>query len=174
MSNTERQYPIGTFQVPDPIQTHHRQSWIESIISLPGRLEKAVGRLEAAQLDTPYRTVGWTVRQLIHHIADSHMNAYIRLKLGITEQKPTIRPYDQDAWALLPDSELPIEPSLGIIRHLHQRWACLLEFNRNWERTIYHPEYQVEQTLDELTGYYAWHSEHHLAQIVELIDRKGW
>lgn len=167
-------YPIGRFQSPTEITEDHLEKWTKSIQTFPERLEKAIGWLTTSQLNTPYRPGGWTVRQLVHHIADSHMNAYIRLKLGLTEEEPAIKPYDQDAWAALPDSQLSVEISLRLITALHRRWMEVLNIVDNWERKIYHPEQQTTLTLAELTGQYAWHCEHHLAHITGLIEREGW
>lgn len=167
-------YPIGKYHTPPEITTGHLHAWIDIIRTFPEKLEKAVSWLSAAQLDTPYRPEGWTIRQLVHHIADSHMNAYIRLKLGLTEDNPSIKPYDQDAWAKLPDSKLLIETSLGIINGIHERWTAVLQSVEAWKRTVYHPEQLATLTLDDLTGQYAWHCEHHLAHIIRLIEREGW
>lgn len=167
-------FPIGEYIVPEKITPGHLRAWMEIIEELPRKLEKVVLRMTPQQINTPYRPGGWTVKQLVHHIADSHMNAYIRLKLGMTEDNPTIKPYDQESWAVMPDSEMPVEASLAIIKGLHARWFCVLEFNQHWDRTVYHPELKTQMRLDELTGMYAWHSEHHLAHILRLVEREAW
>lgn len=167
-------YPIGKYTTPVEITEGHMNAWIDIIETFPAKLEKAVRWLSSAQLDTPYRPGGWSIRQLVHHIADSHMNAYVRLKLGLTEDNPNIKPYDQDAWAKLPDSKLLVEISLGIITGVHQRWVTILKSVEDWERTVYHPEQLATMTLDDLTGQYAWHCEHHLAHVLKLIEREGW
>ncbi len=172
--NTNLSFPIGPYKVPQSITAAHLQEWINTIHQFPNKLEKAVIGLTEEQLNTPYRPGGWTVKQLVHHIADSHMNAYIRFKLGMSEDNPTIKPYDQEAWSMMADSHLPISLSLGIIKGLHERWATLLQANKNWKRTIFHPEAKKEIPLDALAGDYAWHSEHHLAHILNLIEREGW
>jgi uncharacterized damage-inducible protein DinB len=143
---------------------------------LPSSLELAIQNLDAAQLETPYRPGGWTVQQLVHHVADSHINAYIRFKLALTEINPAIKPYDQEAWALLPDSNLPINLSLTLLFSLHARWHKLMkEMNESeWQRTIYHPERKIELTLWDLLKSYAWHSRHHVAHILRLRERNGW
>ena len=167
-------YPIGRFQPPAELTQNHLNAWIGSIKTFPERLEKAIAWLTTTQLDTPYRPGGWTVRQLVHHLADSHTNAYVRLKLGLTENEPTIKTYDQDAWAALPDAQLPVEISVRLLLPLHRRWVEILETMTDWERKIYHPGQAKWMSLAELTGHYAWHGEHHLAHVTGLIERKGW
>lgn len=167
-------FPIGEYVVPKEITAGHLRAWTEMIEELPAQLEKIVNRLTTDQLNTPYRPGGWTVQQLVHHIADSHMNAYIRVKLGMSEDNPTIKPYDQEAWVAMPDSEMPVAVSLGIIRGLHARWVYVLKPFQAWDRTIFHPELKTSMRLDELTGMYAWHGAHHLAHIKGLVEREGW
>ena len=174
MSHPKLSFPIGEYVVPQPIEPGHLKEWTNTIRTYPDQLEAVVNGLNEKQLDTPYRPGGWTVKQLIHHIADSHMNAYIRLKLGMTEVKPTIKPYDQAAWAELADATLPISVSLAIIRGVHLRWATCLDQVEEWKRTIVHPELNQEIPLDELTGMYDWHSRHHLAHIKNLIEWEDW
>lgn len=173
-NSTNLSFPIGDYVVPEKITAGHLRAWMEIIEELPEKLEKVLGQLNSDQLNTPYRPGGWTVKQLVHHIADSHMNAYIRFKLGMSEDQPTIKPYDQASWAAMPDSEMPIAVSLAIIRGLHARWFCVLEYIQHWDRTVYHPELKTYLRLDELAGMYAWHSEHHLAHILRLVEREGW
>nr|WP_259391402.1 bacillithiol transferase BstA [Paenibacillus sp. 1011MAR3C5] len=170
-------YPIGTFNFHGEIDAAQRKIWIGQIASLPIQLRNAVAGLSAEQLSTPYRDGGWTVRQVIHHVADSHMNAYIRLKLALTEDNPAIKPYHEDRWAELHDSELePAETSLVLLDALHRRWTTLLQSLSQdvYQRTFYHPEQQKSTSLDVNLGMYAWHGRHHLAHIVNLKERKGW
>jgi DinB superfamily len=142
---------------------------------MPPKLEAAVSNLTDAQLDTPYRDGGWTVRQLVHHIADSHMNAYTRFKLTLTEDHPTIRPYEEWVWAELPDAQGPIGTSLTLIRALHERWGLLLATltEADYKRTLFHPEWG-DMTLWALLDNYQWHSRHHVAHVTSLRDSKGW
>ena len=170
------QYPIGKY-AEQPFSDKQLQEWLDDIRFLPENLEHAVLNLDEAQLETPYRDGGWTVKQLVHHVADSHMNAYIRFKLGLSEENPSIKPYNQDAWAQMPDTKnLPINLSLTILHALHRRWY---EIQRNitaeqWNRTVVHPEYNKQMTLWYLLGMYAWHSRHHTAHINGLRERMGW
>jgi uncharacterized damage-inducible protein DinB len=150
---------------------------LTDIKNLPSLLENTIQDLEAHQLDTPFRPGGWTVRQLIHHVADSHINAYTRFKLGLTENNPIIKPYDQDAWVLLSDTQtVPINISLTLLHALHARWYALLKdmSEEQWQRTIYHSERKVEITLWELLKSYAWHGKHHTAHITSLRERMNW
>jgi len=152
-------------------------AWIEAIRALPGEVRSTVTGLNDQQLDTPYRDGGWTVRQVVHHLADSHMNGFVRMRLIMTEDSPVLKPYDQDRWALLDDSRtLPLEPSLAILDGLHARWAALLGSIRDdgtWRRTAHHPE-SGEVMLESLLALYATHGRHHLAQIIQLRERMGW
>ena len=168
-------FPVGRFDRTGPWTADSRRSAIEDVAALPARMRAAVQDLTDAQLDTPYRAGGWTVRQVVHHVADSHMNGYIRLKLALTEENPTIKPYVQDAWAALPDSRLPIAPSLAILDAVHQRWTVLWRATRDaqFERTFTHPE-MGPLTLDTHVHLYAWHSRHHVAHITGLRQREGW
>ncbi len=170
------QYPIGKYQ-PQPFSAKQLEQWIIDIKYLPNHLENAVINLDEHQLETPYRPDGWTVKQLVHHVADSHMNAYIRFKLGLTENSPVIKPYDEAAWALLSDTEnLPINVSLTLLFALHTRWVVVLENikEEDWNRTVFHPEQKKEITLWHLLGMYAWHSLHHTAHITALRQRMNW
>ena len=169
-------YPIGHFKKPEKITEHIRSEWISRIATLPGRLETALANMTEAQLDTPYRPGGWTVRQLIHHIADSHMNSFIRFRLALTEEHPAIKPYDEKLWAKLPDAGMPIQYSLDILRGLHARWAFFLKNLEEAElsRTYFHPESKAIYTVDESMGIYAHHGDHHLAQITGLTKRMDW
>lgn len=169
-------YPIGHFSTPETITNEHRESWVGNISALPEKIGKATRDLTDEQLDTPYRPGGWTVRQLVHHVADSHMNAYVRFRLSLTEDNPTIKPYDEKAWAELPDSHLPIGPSLKILEGLHERWVFFLKkmSAEDLGRTFFHPGSNAKFNLDETIGTYAHHGEHHLAHIVNLRKRRGW
>jgi len=168
-------YPIGKFDKNFEITTALKQEYINEIAELPKKLKSAVENLNDEQLDTPYRPEGWTVRQTVHHIADSHLNSFIRFKLGLTEDMPTIRPYYEDRWAELEDSLLPIEHSMKITEGVHARWTTLLEAmsDEDFARKLVHPE-TGEWTLENMLGLYAWHSRHHTAHITKLRDRNGW
>jgi hypothetical protein len=152
-----------------------REQLIRKIEALPSLLEEAVRGLSDEQLDTPYRDGGWTVRQVVHHLADSHVNALVRLKLMLTEDHPTLKPYDQDAWSNLPDSRLPLAPSLAILRGLHQRWATLLRSipDSDWARAAFHPE-AGEMTPETIMSIYSGHGEKHVGHIRSLRVAKGW
>ncbi|NBC71801.1 YfiT family bacillithiol transferase [Paenibacillus sacheonensis] len=170
-------YPIGRFAAPAEMTDAVRARWIEEIAALPALLKDAVSGLSEAQLDTPYRDGGWTVRQVVHHLADSHINSYMRFKLALTEEKPTIKPYDEERWAELPDSVgTPVELSLDLVESLHARWVKLLASlsETEYKRAFVHPESGRETPLDRNLGIYAWHGKHHLAHITELKKRMGW
>ncbi|MWC28345.1 YfiT family bacillithiol transferase [Paenibacillus sp. MMS18-CY102] len=170
-------FPIGRFVVPESITVDQRQQWIKEIGVLPKQLEEAVRGLDDGQLDTPYRDGGWTLRQVVHHIADSHMNSYTRFKLAVTEERPTIKPYAEELWAELPDGErAPIGSSLRLVEALHERWHYFLERMEDgqFERAFIHPEHGRAMTLLEATGMYAWHGQHHVAHITSLKQRKSW
>jgi hypothetical protein len=167
-------YPVGEFD-RSTIDRTRRSEHIQTIADLPKNLRIAVDGLSHSQLDTPYRAGGWTVRQTVHHLADSHMNAYCRMKLALTEEFPTIRPYFEDRWAELPDSMMPIDISLKIIDGVHSRAVVLLNSmtNLQFERKLNHPE-TGEWTLHGLLALYAWHSRHHTAHITRLRERENW
>src|ERR1051326_7861631 len=169
---TDPRYPIGRF-VPDPNPTPElRARHIEAIAGLPSRMRRAVANLSEQQLNTPYREGGWTVRQVVHHVPDSHLNAYIRFKLAATENNPTIKPYDETAWAGLKDSELtPVEVSLTLLESLHTRWAVLLRSMKaeDFRRSFVHPESGPHE-VDWLLSLYSWHGNHHVAHIPSLRD----
>lgn len=170
------QYPIGKYE-SQPFSEEQKQKWITDIEFLPQDIEYAVQRFDEQQLDTPYREGGWTIRQLIHHVADSHMNAYIRFKLGLTENNPTIKAYEEQIWATMADTyEQPINISLTLLHSLHKRWISVLKNIQieEWERTIVHSATQQQMTLWFLLGMYAWHSRHHLAHITTLKENMGW
>ncbi len=173
---TDLQFPIGEFQPKSEITDSERQLLIRQIHEAPSKMRAAVKGLSKKQLDTPYRPGGWTVRQVVHHVPDSHMNAYVRFKLGITEQQPTIKPYDQELWSELPDARTaPIEVSLKMLESLHERWVVFLKSLQpsDFARTINHPESGV-QNLDRVLQQYAWHGRHHTAHITKLRERMGW
>lgn len=169
-------YPIGRFQRPTSIDAETLQAAVHTIAETPGRLHAAVEGLTAEQLDTPYRDGGWTVRQVVHHVPESHLNAYTRCKLALTEPHPIIRPYDEDAWSRTPDvATTPIGVSLLMLDALHARWVLLLKglHSAQWARTFHHPE-SGDWRLDEFAALYAWHGSHHVAQITTLRQRSGW
>lgn len=169
-------YPIGKY-VPQPFSDKQLQDWLDDINFLPKHLENAILNLDESQINTPYRPEGWTVRQLVHHVADSHINAYIRFKLALTEDNPTIKPYDQAAWANLIDTQnLPVNISLTLLYALHARWVEVLKNISvdEWNRTVFHPEQKKEITLWHLLGMYAWHSRHHVAHVTALRERMKW
>lgn len=168
-------YPIGRFHPAATPLPGERAAQINTLRQLPGRLRAAVKGLDDTQLDTPYREGGWTVRQLVHHIADSHLNSYLRFKLALTEDWPTIKPYDEAAWASLPDSKQPIAPSLALIESLHERWVALLEAmtDDDFGKGFNHPE-RGRQNLATTLALYDWHSRHHTAHITALRPRQGW
>jgi hypothetical protein len=169
-------YPIGKFKAVMPVTHELRGAAIDAIEGFPARIRDAVSGLSDAQLDTPYRPEGWTVRQVVHHVADSHMNGMIRTKLALTEDTPTIKPYDEGAWATLPDMKLPIAVSLSLIEGIHTRWVAVISGMSvdQLARSFIHPELGTEMTLDHQVQMYAWHSHHHLAHITELRRRERW
>jgi hypothetical protein len=172
---TDPRYPIGKFTF-DGVDATQREAWISEITMQPSKLREAVVGLSDAQLDTPYREGGWTVRQVVHHVPDSHINAYIRFKLALTENNPTIKPYFEDKWAELPDSKLPVEVSLKLLELVHGRWVVILKSmtEADFERTYFHPESQKTFVLKEVVGLYAWHGNHHIAHVTELKKRMNW
>ncbi len=173
---SDLRYPIGKYE-PQPFSQEQKKKWLLDIQYLPSDIEQAVQNLDEAQLQTPYRDGGWTVHQLVHHIADSHMNAYIRFKLGLTENNPTIKPYEEAEWAKLNDVKtLPINISITLLFALHERWYAAIKdlSDEQWMRTVYHPEQKKEITLWHLLGMYAWHSKHHTQHILLLRERMQW
>jgi len=169
-------YPIGKFHFAGPLPEEQKRKAIDDIAAVPANLRSAVAGLSEARLDTPYRPGGWTVRQVVHHVPDSHMNAYIRFKLALTEDEPTIKPYEQQLWAELADTKAtPIEVSLAMIESLHERWVNLLRSltPEDWKRTFRHPELGLV-SLEKNLALYAWHGKHHVAHITELRKREGW
>lgn len=199
---TDERYPIGKFAPPENITPDQREIWIAEIAALPENFRAALDGLNDDQLDTPYREGGWTLRQVAHHVPDSHLNAFIRFKWALTEDMPTIKAYDESLWADLPDVEnTPVETSLHLLEALHQRWVVLLKNlkEENWQRAYLHPEFLPENfamsdkaaldiekmkaagplppyifLLEKVLGLYAWHGKHHTAHITALRDRLGW
>lgn len=175
MQNDPR-YPIGK-AVMEPFSETQKTIWIQALRDCPEALEAAVANLDKAQLATPYREGGWQVQQLVHHIADSHMNAFIRFKLGLTEEIPALKAYDENKWVTTADTmESPITLSISLLYALHERWAKLLESltAEQWQRKVFHPGRNVELSLWELFTIYAWHGKHHIAHITHLRAIKKW
>ncbi len=173
---SDLRYPVGPFAPPARITPDDRARLIEEIALLPPSLRAAVVGLDRDQLDTPYRPGGWTVRQVVHHVPDSHVNAYVRFKLALTEDNPVIRTYEEAAWATLPDTRsVPVEVSLRLLEALHERWVTLLRSvpDGDWLRRYTHPD-SGEHGMDYLLAMYAWHGRHHVAHITALRSRKGW
>lgn len=173
---TDLRYPLGKFSYDGPPNDEQKRHFIDEIASTPANLKSAVSSLSATQLDTPYRPGGWTVRQVVHHLPDSHMNSYVRFKLALTEDEPTIKPYAEDRWAELPDSKAtPIETSLTLLESLHARWVALLRSltPEQWKRSFRHPEHGP-MPLEKALAMYAWHGRHHVMQITSLRDRNDW
>ena len=169
-------YPIGKFVYSAPMTKAQREAAINRIAETPAKMRAAVRGLSAQQLDTPYRPGGWTVRQVVHHVPDSHANALIRTKLALTETEPTIKPYDEKRWAELADVRLtPIETSLVLLESIHERWNHVLRamHDSDFARTLRHPEHGL-RTVDWLVALYAWHGAHHAAHITALREREGW
>lgn len=176
LEEIDPRYPIGRFQRPEAVSPEQRSMAIAVIEALPAKLSEALHGLSDAQLDTPYRDGGWTVRQLVHHIADSHMNAFCRVRLALTEDWPTIVAYDEKAWALLEDSTTaPVALSVGLLEGLHARWARLLRAldDEQWSRGLKHPV-NGPMSVELATQIYAWHCRHHVAHIARLREGKRW
>ena len=170
------QYPIGKFKWAGSASEEQLRQWVDEIAAAPAHLRAAVHGLSPQQIDTLYRPGGWTVRQLVHHVPDSHLNSYMRFRLALTEQEPTIKPYDQERWAELPDSRTaPVEVSLSLLESLHERWVVLLRAltPADWKRSFRHPELGVVN-LEGTAALYAWHGRHHVAHITSLRQRMGW
>lgn len=172
---SDLRYPIGRFDASRPVDPVERPGLIAAIGVAPAALRRTVDGLAETQLDTPYREGGWTVRQVVHHVPDSHLNAYVRFKWALTEDGPTIKTYDEKAWAELVDSQGPVEGSLDLLDTLHERWVRLLRGLEDdaWRRTLVHPELGV-MDLDTVLAMYAWHGQHHVAHIRGLRERSGW
>lgn len=172
----DSRYPVGKFEFQEPITEDLRYEWMADIAEAASHLREAVNGLSAEQLDTPYRAGGWSLRQVVHHLFDSHANAYMRFKLGLTEDEPTIKPFDEARWAELEDSRTaPVILSLQLLDGLHRRWVLLMQSldEEQWKRTIRHPERGI-LSLEKLLAMYAWHSRHHVAQIIGLRRRMNW
>jgi hypothetical protein len=169
-------YPIGRYETK-PFSEHQKEAWLNDIKFLPQLLENAILNLDEAHLQTAYRDGGWTVQQVVHHVADSHMNAFCRFRLGLTEENPAIRPYEEKAWALLNDvQQVPVNVSITLLYSLHTRWlATIADLTlQQWERKVFHPEAKKEMTLWFLLGMYSWHGRHHVAHITSLRERNKW
>jgi len=170
-------YPIGKFKPPVHIENDDIKRWIDYLKGFPQQMRSEVITLNDVQLDTPYREGGWTIRQVVHHVPDSHMNAYIRFKLALTEDNPAIKPYLENLWAELPDSKsAPIAGSLDLLETIHNRWVNVLEnmSASDYKRTFFNPESKVTRTLEVVLCLYNWHAKHHLAHITELKKRMNW
>ena len=173
---SDLRYPIGPFKMEENLAMQRRQELIEQISQAPAGMRAAVKGLNDSQLDTPYRAGGWTVRQVVHHVPDSHLNAYTRLKLALTENQPTIRAYDEKLWAGLAEARTaPVELSLQLLEALHRRWVLQWQAMQpeDFSRSLHHPEHGL-RTLDWLLCLYAWHGRHHAAHITSLRERMGW
>jgi uncharacterized damage-inducible protein DinB len=173
---TDLRYPIGKFHFDGPLSQEQQQSALNDIAETPTKLRAAIKGLSETQLETPYRPGGWTVRQVVHHVPDSHLNSYVRFKLALTEDEPTIKTYAEDRWAELADSKsTPIDVSLTLLESLHDRWVRLLRAltPEDWKRTFRHPELGP-MTLEKTLALYAWHGRHHVMHITALRDRSGW
>ena len=174
--NNDLRYPLGKFERPKSVTASDREEWIRQIAETPAKLRKAVTGLGERELDTPYRPGGWTVRQVVHHLPDSHMNSYTRFKLAVTEDEPTIKGYDEARWAELADaSRAPVETSLTLLASLHERWVTFLRSltDEQWGRKFRHPDLGVLR-IDENLALYGWHGRHHVAQIEALREREGF
>lgn len=173
---TDPRFPIGKFSFDGNLTEQQKASFLDDIEQTPARLRAAVQGLSDKQLDTPYRDGGWTVRQLVHHVPDSHMNAYVRFKLALTEEEPTIRPYMENLWAELPEAKTaPVDLSLALLESLHKRWTMVLRgiAPGEWKKTFRHPELGVV-SLEKNLALYAWHGKHHVAHVTKLRERMGW
>ena len=175
--NESLRYPIGHWNAPLQFEPSAIPEWMAALNALPRSLDVLIENLDAAQLETAYRPGGWTMVQTIHHLADSHMNAYIRLKLALTEDAPTVKPYEEARWAETRENfSVPVNVSITLLHALHRRWTAILETLQpaEWRRTYYHPQQEREVPLWEMTSMYAWHSRHHVEQLRSLRERAGW
>lgn len=171
----DQRYPIGKF-TPISFSSEEREKCMWEILFLPRQLEMSILNLDEHQLNIPYREGGWNTRQVVHHVADSHMNAFIRFKLGLTEENPIIKPYDQENWAETSDYRMAVNISLTLLHALHNKWFDILKnmSDDDFKRTIHHPEHQRDISLWEMLGMYAWHGKHHCAQINSLREQSKW
>lgn len=169
-------YPIGKFQPQESYTADEISAFITRIETLPGRIEAAVKGMSDQQLDTPYRDGGWTVRQVLHHVPDSHMNSYIRIKWALTEESPVIKAYDEKSWANTPEVKMPVEMSIVLLKALHVKWTQLMRSltPAHLKRAFVHPDGMKKVPLDRLIHLYAWHGDHHLAHITTLKEKMGW
>ena len=170
-------YPIGRYQKPETLTPELMQDWINVLDVLPSWMDAYIENLDENQLQVPYREGGWTIQQVVHHVADSHMNAYIRLKVGLTEDNPTVKPYDENAWAELEDvKRVPVNISVTMLHTIHRRMVTVLRHMKaaDWERTYFHPQHQRSFPLWEMVALYAWHSRHHTEHIRQLRQRMNW
>jgi hypothetical protein len=177
LSIDELRYPVGKFKWPQSYTKLELEHWINEIETLPHHLHKAIRALDDEKLDTPYRPDGWTVRQVVHHVADSHTNAFMRFKLALTEDNPTIKPYNQTLWAELPDSKnVDVSVSMHLLENLHKRFDFLMRSmtSEQWDRTFFHPEHNRNIPLWQIAALYDWHGKHHVAHITTLRHSKGW
>ncbi len=176
MTETDLRYPVGQFEMQNEPKAEEREGFIREIAATPARLRQAVGGLSDEQLDTPYRPGGWSLRQVVHHVADSHLNSYVRFRLALTEEEPAIKTYMEDRWAELMDARTaPIEVSLRLLESLHERWVMLLRSlaPEDFARAFHHPELG-RIPLNQSVALYAWHGRHHVAHITALRERMGW
>jgi hypothetical protein len=176
MDTPDLRYPVGEFSFPESVSAQELAVFIDHIAATPARMREAIAGLSDSQLDTPYRPGGWTVRQLAHHVPDSHINSYMRFRLALTEEDPVIKPYEEALWAELPDARsMPVEPSLALLENLHARWVPLLRSlsDAEWKRSFRHPELGPVR-LEQNAALYAWHGRHHVAHITRLRERMGW
>lgn len=173
---TTDQFPIGRFEAPADFSPVALTEFILQIEQLPNKLNEAVKNLSPQQLDTPYRDGGWTIRQVIHHLSDSHMNAYIRMKWTLTEERPLIKAYDEKAWAETAETHLDPSISLALLQSLHTKWVALMRHltAEDLKKTFIHPETKTSQSLERMIGLYAWHGNHHLAHITSIKGKMGW
>lgn len=174
---TDLRYPTGKFSFEGSLNDAERKKLIDDIAQAPSQLRAAIKGLSPEQIETQYRPDGWTVRQVVHHVPDSHMNAYTRFKLALTEDEPTIKPYMEDRWANLDDTQAtPLEVSLALLDHLHDRWVRLMRSIKpeEWKRTFRHPETDALMSLEKSLALYAWHGKHHVAHVTSLRERMGW
>lgn len=176
MDDPDLRYPVGKFTLPDVVNSEERSKYVQEIAETPRKLRAIVIGLNEEQLETPYRPGGWTVRQVVHHVPDSHLNSYTRFRLALTEDEPAIKGYYEDRWAELPDARtMPVSVSLALLDSLHERWVSLLRAlsEADWKRAFRHSDLGLVR-LEQNAALYAWHGRHHVAHIANLRQRKGW